>query len=246
MSKKTVIYVYLLVLSSVLSLTSCGEKDKDKLGDAQSCLDKALPSEAKNCVAKIQDNQSEGANTLRCAAYFIAEGFDQPEKYVDALSQIKKQPTGCSSCSSTMGVVDVLSFAGAGTATTDAIDTNLVNSEQALEYCSNSGNKSYTLIATLARFSTIISMTYAKLSNTNIEDAITSILNGDGTASAADLGAIVSATHIVTCSDTQSADSSTKTICAELSTALDAGSGSNEDVGNCLLEKWKNKNYVCP
>lgn len=249
--KKKSLLAGLLILVATSLLTSCGEKEEDKLGDAQSCLDKATPATAKECITKIQDNTSSGANTLKCAAYFIAEGFDRPDSFTEALDQIKQQPSGCSGCSTTLSAVNVLSFTSAGTSGTQ-IDENMTNSELALDYCTKSGSQSYSLLATLARFSTILSMTYYRLgftttpTATDLQNAITQITSGSGTASAADVGAIASAAYLTTCTDEAKNDTSKKTVCDELSTALDAGSGSNADVGNCLLEKWKNKNYVCP
>lgn len=238
-----------LIISSLLFLSSCGEKEDDKLGDAQACLDKATSATAMSCIEKINDLDSSGAHTLKCAAYFIAEGFDTPEKYSQIFDKIKKQPAGCNSCSTTMGVVDVLAFGSAGVSSNEAIELNLKNSEIALNHCSKSGSKSYALISTLAQVSTVINMTLHKYGTGDIQSSINSIINGGASdiATPADIGNIASVAYQTTCTTGEQGKESTsiKSVCDELSVAINSGSSAT-DVGNCILNKWKDKNYVCP
>lgn len=121
-----------------LALTSCGAKDIDKLGDAQSCLDSSTNANAPQCVAGLEGNESAKAYELRCAANFIREGFSDPTKYSNAFSQVGSGSSG-GGVSSFMGLITFTS--------NNNITADTANSATTFDYCLKSGAKGSVLIS---------------------------------------------------------------------------------------------------
>lgn len=129
----------LAILSSLLLISSCAQKDSDKIGDAQACLDKAKTSaQANTCIAKVSGINSSSADGIRCAGKFIGEGFSDPQKYISALNNL-------SGGGGVTGLMSALSFSSQNDITTDTD-----NAETTFGFCANSGGKGATLLAVFA------------------------------------------------------------------------------------------------
>ncbi len=128
---------FLIGSLSLLVFASCGsEKETDKIGDAQICLNKATDLASSNaCLTKIEGIESTAAYGVRCNGSFIAEGFASPTKYITALSSLN----GAGGTANFMGLV---TFTSAGALTTD-----LSNAASTFSNCLNSGAKGTTLLA---------------------------------------------------------------------------------------------------
>lgn len=253
----------ILLLTLIVSLMQpgCGEKDRDKLGDAQNCLDKSAPSTAKACMDKISGNESAAAYTLRCASVFIAQGFDKPDRYISAFDQLNQNPTCPGGCSSTLGLMQVLSFSanGSGLGNATQRNANLADSAEAFNYCQKSGSQSYYLLSSIVRSATILNMSAAALglggggtpTQAELEAAAAAIAAGNvavtDIATPAVVGAIVTSTYETSCANAQNQSADQLKLCTELSTAISASpSQSADDIGACILKKWQNPAATCP
>lgn len=127
------------IIASIFILTSCAQKDSDKIGDAQACLDKAkTATQANTCIAKVEGIESASADGIRCAGKFIGEGFSDPQKYLTALNNL-------SGGGGVSGLMGALSFTSESEITADTD-----NAELTFGYCANSGGKGATLLAVFA------------------------------------------------------------------------------------------------
>lgn len=229
-----------LTLCSALSLpflSGCGGKDADKIGDAQICLDSATAATANSCLEKISGLTSKAAYALRCAGGFIAEGFDRPEKYIQAYSQLTATPTGCTgTCSPTLGVMALLTFSSTDTASAT------------YDNCYLSGSQGYTLLASTVKSATILAKVarnilgfVGTLTAANLEAAAAAIANGSAAsvASPADVGSLAITTYQLSCT-TGNQNNSSQQLCTELSTSIGSNAGNPTAVGNSLLNAWQN------
>lgn len=224
---------------------SCGKSDKNDLKETQLCLNTSESAQAMSCLDKISSNQTPQAYKLRCAAVFISEGFRTPSSFIEALDKINN-PTGtCTGgCSSTVGAITALTFKNAdNTSATDRARSDEVAS-RAFNYCSLADTNIYMQISSLFKIGTLAA-NIAYLTNgggTPTEDQIKTAISS---LPAPEMGALVISTYNSTCQDLEKASDSTKKYCAELGSAVNSG-GTPTDIGNCLIGKLADPNYVCP
>ncbi|MEK6773307.1 MAG: hypothetical protein AABY64_05170 [Bdellovibrionota bacterium] len=142
---------FLIGSLSLLVFASCGsEKETDKIGDAQICLNKATDLASSNaCLTKIEGIESTAAYGVRCNGSFIAEGFASPTKYITALSSLN-------GAGGTAGFMGLVTFTSAGTFSTD-----LSNASTTFTNCLNSGAKGTTLLSSFGYLAMAI-YNYAK------------------------------------------------------------------------------------
>lgn len=129
----------ILIFGFTLLTISCGSKqDVDKVGEAQYCLDglgsSPSASDVNDCVDKVSGVESVSAYGIRCAGYFIKEGFADPKKYTSAFDQL--------SGSGTSNFMGLLTFTSARSITTDT-----TNSSNAFNTCLRSEGKAATMIS---------------------------------------------------------------------------------------------------
>ena len=111
---------FILICFALFSFTilGCAAKEADKIADAQSCLDKANPSNVSECMDKVQGIETQQAYVIRCAGKFIQEGFYKKKKFVDALNALQNQKSGSNSMVGMMFQVAFSSDGRAAEATT--------------------------------------------------------------------------------------------------------------------------------
>lgn len=135
---KSSLFVLPLALSALLMACEGAQSDKDKIAEAQFCLDDATDaSSADACLSKISSLDSPEANTLRCAGGFIAAGITSPSNLSSALNAI-------SDGNGTTALLSALSFP----------NTQLVN--ETVESCNKSGQTGLRLIGAMAKSATTI------------------------------------------------------------------------------------------
>lgn len=130
-------------------LLSCGgEKDVDKIGNAQFCLDKldTTPTSAEidKCLQEIDGLTSPGANSIRCSAGFIREGFGSGRRFIKAFEAIDEGAGGTSG-SNTQELMGILSFTAA-----QDIDDDYNSIVSTFQACLNSGGKGSTLLSSFS------------------------------------------------------------------------------------------------
>lgn len=139
-----------------MGLVACGgEKDGDKIGDAQICLDglaNPTSAEVDACLEKIDGISSAGADSIRCAGGFIREGFGNAQRFVDAMSAID----GNSSGSNVQTLMGLLTFAS-----NNSLSVNHGNAVSTFNSCLSSGGKGSTLLASY----TYLTMSMVKFYN---------------------------------------------------------------------------------
>jgi hypothetical protein len=221
-----------LTLAALLS--SCGPKEADKVGEAQLCLDTAVQGQATACLEKIDGIDTAAANTLRCSAGFIDEGFTQPTRFQNAFDQLSSGGS-----SATEGFLSVLSFQSKATPA-----LNLAYATQTYGYCVKSGAKGFMLLGSMANTATNL----ANFANTITPDAAgitTAITNlvADPTNPAnapvvSAIGAAISTTYTASCQTGQKADAS---LCSQLDSALVGQNlADSSAIGLLVLNYWKN------
>lgn len=126
-------------LGLVVSLAACSpQSDKDKLMEAQFCLDEADQGEAAACVAPIANLQSSVSYVLQCSAKLIDSGITTPSNLAEALSSI----SGGSNSST-----QLLTLLNMG-------DTAIAN--QTADLCTKSGQPGFALLGALAKSATVL------------------------------------------------------------------------------------------
>jgi hypothetical protein len=228
-----------LVIISFSAL-SCKKNDQDALQEAQYCLNKAAPSEAKACVSGVAGLGNQNSFKLMCAAVFISEGFGSPSSFATAISQISN-PTpseGCSGsdCSGSLNAMNVLNFG-----------TNTVSADEAVSYCSRSGVVSYAQMSSMFSIGTQMKIALNTLYGPGVTPTAGQLEAAVDAIPPATLGDIVVSTFGASCSDLTNASDETKKYCADLSVAMSATGGNSAAIGACFQARMKDPALVtCP
>lgn len=210
-----------LAIFSMLFLSACSEKDVDKVGDAQNCIDTATNANVTKCLDKIKGINTPAAYAIRCSAKFIEEGFDEPSRFVTAFQQLDNSS---GSGSSTLGFMGVLAFSSNSDWTTNETNANL-----AMEYCEKSESPGMITLAGAAKIATSMakiasSVLDGNLSQADMEAALTSC-TGDTTCQTA-IGSATIAIYNSSCSgDTKT----NKDFCADIEGAITNAGVSADD-----------------
>ena len=237
--------LFAIALMSI-GLIQCAEKDADKVGDAQICLNEGRsPS---TCMAKVAGLETPAAYSIRCASMFIAERFTDPQKYIDAFAQLN------SNSSSLKTFMGLLTFSSGGTIATDN-----ANAATTFDYCYRSGARGALVISSFGYLATSLYKFFADSKTANavagaycsatpgatgydLPGCITgyagsgngallsdlSNLTNAGTSNAAAasvqsaMGSIIITTYTLSCS---SGGMATSQICRTLLTAINNGGG---------------------
>lgn len=221
---------------ALITFQSCQKSDMSNLQEAQYCLNKATASTAKACVASIASNTTAYADSLRCSAIFISEGFSTPAQFIDAIDSINN--SGCGgTCSSTINALTTFNFNGGADNA-----ANTATASEAFTVCSQSNVKFYAQVSSLFKIGTLAKIA-SGLPNPSAADIETAI----GTLPAATLGEIVITTHASVCTDTTDASEETKKYCAELAVALSSPGATPTTIGGCLQARLADPNLTtCP
>lgn len=208
-------------LLTAMAFTSCSkESELDTIKDAQMCLNDAAPSGAQACVSKLSGINTDQANQLKCAAYFIEEGYGTPTKLIDAIEAAENN----SGSSSSMNMISELAF----------LDAN--NASEAFDVCNDSGIAVYSQLSSLVQISTL-----AKGFNNNAStpaDYEAAVVQIPSTV----LGQLVNTTYQSSCSGTSASGEALSEYCTELGEVL-AGADA-DDIGDCLKEKLTGNNVA--
>ncbi|WP_413560040.1 hypothetical protein [Bdellovibrio sp. HCB209] len=237
-------------LGFMATLSACSaDSDKDKLMEAQLCLDQASQGQADSCVSSLASLSSPHSYALRCSAKFIDSGITTPENLSKALSSIGED----SGSNSSTELLSLLNMGGDSSYASDAADL-----------CSKSGQPGFALMGAMAKSATVLASVSSSIlgSCTSIDsctgsdietiiDDVTDSLNGSGSLTPAeaekvveDIAGAVTTVYSVTCGTSKS----NKDICGPIDQALtaagisDISSVSQADLvalGKELIAKWK-------
>lgn len=215
-------------LLTAMAFTSCSkESELDTIKDAQMCLNDATTATAQSCVSKLSGINTPQANQLKCAAYFIEEGYGTPTKLIDAIEAAETSNGNTGS----MNMISQLSFQ----------DSN--NASEAFDVCSVSGISVYSQLSSLVQISTLAKSLGSLPDGASADDYKDAIINDVPPAA---LGALVNSTYASSCSGGNAGSGEALSeYCDELSEVI-AGA-SEADIGNCLKEKLSGANVAaCP
>ncbi len=210
-------------------LVSCNKNSEaDKLSQAQDCLDTATASTVSQCMEKVTGLESSGAYLIRCAAMFIADGFDDTTRLTAAFSNMTNTGTGSSGTDASLSVMSALSFKNGGSAS-----ANQTNASLALSYCEKSGSKGLILLSGIASMGT--SMISLASCGTDISCAIADAKTN--TATQAAVGTAAVAAYEANCGAGQT---SNQQFCNQFSEAVTAAGGTSNstEVGKKLIEQY--------
>lgn len=243
-----VLFISFLFFCTSIILSSCGsEKEVDKIGNAQQCLNEATSSTAMDCVTKVDGLTSTGSYNIRCAAAFVREGFANPTKYTTAFDSLKGS-------SGTSGFMGLITFSSAKSIATDTANANTTFND-----CFKAGAKGKTLIssfgylstALLNYFASILGTTECSTPSTSGYDLTTCIASAKSTtdptkiveiakivsstesdSSSAGLvqssvGSVIISTYTISCSG----KTANQDLCDKLSASISAGGGTSSPRG---------------
>lgn len=138
---------FLIVAMVMGSFAGCssGEKDADKIGDAQFCIDKldgatSTTADIDECLAKIEGITSAGAEGIRCAAGFIRERFTI-QRFSEATSMLNSGTSG----TNMQNMLGLMSFTSTG-----AVATDLANASSTFDSCLASGGKGSVMLSSFS------------------------------------------------------------------------------------------------
>lgn len=212
---------------TVVMLTSCSkESELDTIKDAQMCLNKATTATAQSCVTKLAAIDTDQSNQLKCAAYFIQEGFGSPTALINAIEAAENSNGSTGS----MNMISELSF------------SNATQSGNAFNVCSDSGIAVYTQLSSLVQISTLAKVAGGLTDGATPADYETAIASVPSAA----LGELATATYASSCNGSASTSGEALTeYCTELADVI-AGATATE-IGDCLKEKLSGNNVAgCP
>lgn len=237
----------LSILSLITLTTSCNSKSEvNDLQDAQLCLNSATASTAEACVNNITSNTSPAANSLKCSALFISEGFGSAVSFLDAINSINNNETCSTTCSSTLNALTTFNFKSAGVSNSTETAANVAKANKAFNLCSQSDVKFYTQISSLFKIGTLAAMAAYDASAVAGADPTADEIKAQlSSLPSEDLGALVVTTQSAVCTDTSGASDSTKKYCDELNSAIGSYTN-NTDIGNCLKIKLNDPSASCP
>lgn len=221
----------------LVSLVACGkETERDKIGDAQLCLDKvtsANPDAADECVQKVSGINSLEADGIRCSGAFVKEGFTDATYLIDVMDSISSGFSG-NNLSTFLGLII---FDGRGTLSSTNSTFYYDYAKTYSGYCARAQLKVGTLITTFSFFGNAI----IKLACDAGATCGTAIFNNNGPSvldlasmviylgtspNAAlqlysDIGTLVINSHLVSCRSTDLSD----TLCKEINDSVTNGGG---------------------
>lgn len=242
MKSKYSLLVITLGISIFFSLGCGKETERDKIGDAQICLDKvtaADPDVADTCLAKVADVSSKAGDNIRCAGAFVKEGYTDVTTLIDTFSAVG---SGVSSASFLTAVV----FDGRNSTnlnTAAGATTYYNQAKTASTYCASAGLKVGTLITTFAflgnalinigcQASAACGVTFFNFSSTSlgqIANLATYFTNNTAAMEQlySDLGTLVINSYLISCSGKAVSEA----LCTSISTAVTEGGGTSNPAG---------------
>lgn len=216
---KTTMILSVTALMTVMTFTSCKESELDAIKDAQMCLNTATTATAQSCVSKLSAINTEQASQLKCAAYFIEEGFGTPTALIDAIETAES-----GSGTSSINMISELSF------------SNSVQSAAAFEVCNDSGIAVYSQLSSLVQISTLAKVINpAAVSPADFQAAVTGI-------NSTVLGQLVNSTYTSSCSASSGSGEALNEYCNQLGEVLTGTAP--DDIGDCLKEKLTGVNVA--
>lgn len=143
-------FAKLSLLLTALAFVACAKKDIDKVSEGQDCLDKATATTALTCLEKIEGIDSASANIVRCAAYFVDQGFNDPTR----ISSVADQVTSGSGNqdSSSIQALSVMGF----TSSKYSMANNYTLSQTAFAACTKSQAGGLVYLSSMNRIATAL------------------------------------------------------------------------------------------
>ncbi|MEI7973211.1 MAG: hypothetical protein WCH11_02465 [Bdellovibrio sp.] len=228
------ILIIFVLVGSVGLLSGCAnKKEADKVVDAQACLNASSQGTALDCVSKVEGLDSSAANTIRCAAIFIRQGFSNPTFVAQAANQVKSG----SGKSATLAIMTAFEFKALA-----SVSENYTMSQDALKYCSQSGSKGLGFLATsasLATTSKYLSFVIVGACGSAGDTAaqLTCLKTQNNTTADAAVGTVVAAAYQTNCQGTQAG--ANKEFCSQFATATAACASTNYTcIGSSFLEQY--------
>lgn len=214
-SLKTAQVLLATLTLSALGLAGCSkESELDTIKDAQMCLNKATAGNgsAQTCVSKLSAIATPQANQLKCAAYFIDEGYGTPTKLIEAIEAAES-----GGGSSSINMISELSF------------SDTTQSAAAFEVCNTSGIAVYSQLSSLVQISTLAKgINPAASTPAEFATAVSNIPS-------AALGELVTETYASSCTSNSESGEALNEFCDELGAAL--VTSNSTQIGDCLKYK---------
>ncbi len=242
MISKYSLLVLTLGISTFFSLGCGKETERDKIGDAQICLDKvtaADPDIADTCLAKVADVSSKAGDNIRCAGAFVKEGYTDVTTLINTFSAVGNDAGSASFL--TAVVFDGRNSTNLNTAA--GATTYYNQAKSASTYCASAGLKVGTLITTFAflgnalinigcQASAACGVTFFNFDpGTNLVPLASYFTNPSNTAGIeqlySDLGTLVINSYLISCSG----KAVSETLCTSISTAVTEGGGTSNPAG---------------
>ena len=213
MNKTSLAFISLIIGSSVF-LTACESEEENLVGQAMACLnDNKTNSEtqSKTCYDLVAGIQSTDASYIRCLSIFNMRGKFTTE-FVDAFDALEDSSA---TYNQNVEMMAIVGFSGVDGETGNAASDDAT---EALNECSNSGSRGFTLLAGMSSMASVIGGLTAAAIDGNLAGA-----------DAEELGAAANTTYSIYCEGVENPDP----FCDEFE-AAGAVSTDNTTLGNAL------------
>jgi hypothetical protein len=137
------------VICSVTALiVGCENAEDDKTFQAQFCLNQitSTNTDVKPCLAKIEGLQSQKASQVRCSAYYLSQGFYNPQRFADAMQAI-----GNSDSNPLLAMTGALAFTDKTSAQGLGFNDHIALADATYTACTASGSPGYAMFAVATR-----------------------------------------------------------------------------------------------
>ena len=210
------------LFSIALVFTACSS-DREKLGDAQACMDSADATNVDECLTKIDGITTSQSYLIRCGAIYIKEGFDSAEKISSAFQNLEQG-------NSVVDFFSVLAFDG------EDAETNM---NLAIEYCNQSGSSGFVFLTSMVTVATTLSLSITGFDpdDPNAAEQIQAKIDNGEDISQAEEVAIGAAARNASgsyCSEDDADDQ----LCSDFNNAIASGA-SDEEIGELLISTWQ-------
>ncbi|PWU21589.1 MAG: hypothetical protein C5B49_02375 [Bdellovibrio sp.] len=213
----------------------CAKTDMDRVSEAQDCLDTSTSTNALTCMDKIDGITTPSSYLIRCAAYFIDQGFQDPARLTQVISQI----TNTSGNGGSQSIAALAAMGFSASKYTMAQNDQL--SADALTACQNSLSGGLIYLASASRIATAALHDIGFIPSSTTPPTPTDVHNalctngGPSTTTKAAIGDAASTAYQQNCAG---ANVTNDVLCQQYQAAVNAGGGNSTAVGGSLINTF--------
>lgn len=238
-------YSFLFLVASLFVL---GCEEKDKIAQAQACLDavpSSSPSQASNCLAYVDGDDSQQADIIRCSALLMSGGLTT-QKMVNAYKAL----SGTTGSGATVTNKEAV-FISTLVLDNPSLTSGYTTAQQGDVYCQKTQVKGLMYISGLAVMGTMLAKVASDIggafsnppTEAQVNAAISDCVSGSPTSSSCNPTTVGNVATTVANSYCSSANAD-QSVCTEVNSAIATSGGNTAKIGNALLCLLKKGTYI--